>query len=224
MRHWWHAQVHRLKWPVQASVFVAHFLHHTLAFFVWASLIAHVAIPMIGAGLNMRQISEEARKFLAEGRVSWRGVIAVALVPAVLVALRQAYLSWEGLGDRLRDRGYAPTHAVHWLKWPFRTSRFRCHRPPANGGFLRLDLDPVRSDRQPGRGRLVCEPAAGSGLRLPRGCGREDRLEVSARRIRGAGAADRAVERQAGLSPSSRRGAGAPAQTGRIRSAGDVIA
>jgi hypothetical protein len=135
MRHWWHAQVHRLKWPVQASVFVAHFLHHTLAFFVWASLIAHVAIPMIGAGLNMRQISEEARKFLAEGRVSWRAVIAVALVPAVLVALRQAYLSWEGLGNRLRDRGYAPTHAVHWLKWPFRTSRFLATVLQQTAGF-----------------------------------------------------------------------------------------
>ena len=102
MRHWWHAQVHRLKWPVQASVFVAHFLHHTLAFFVWASLILHVAIPMVGAGLNIHQISQEARKFLSgDGNVSWGVVIALALIPAVLLALRQAYLSWEGLRERL---------------------------------------------------------------------------------------------------------------------------
>jgi len=124
MRDWWHAQVFRLKWPVQAGVFVAHFLHHTLAFFVWASLLLHVAIPMIGAGFNLHQISEEARRFLAEGRISWRGVIAVALVPAVLVALRQAYLSWEELSNRFRTQGYAPTHAVHWLKWPVRGGRF----------------------------------------------------------------------------------------------------
>ena len=84
----------------------------------------HVVVPIVGAGFNIHQISEEARKFLAEGRVGWRGVIAVALVPAVLVALRQAYLSWEGLSDGLRARGFAPTHPVHWLKWPFRTGRF----------------------------------------------------------------------------------------------------
>jgi hypothetical protein len=117
-------RVQSLKWPVQASVFVTHFLHHTLAFFVWASLILHVAIPMIGAGLNVHQISQEARNFLNEGSVSWRGVIAVALVPAVLVALRQAYLSWEGLHDRLQQRGYAPNHSVHLLKWPIRSGRF----------------------------------------------------------------------------------------------------
>jgi hypothetical protein len=135
MRHWWHAQVHRLKWPVQAGVFVAHFLHHTLAFFVWASLILHVAIPMVGAGFNIRQISDEAGKFLSEGRVSWRGVIAVALVPAVLVSLRQAYLSWEGLSDRLRERGYAPDHAVHWFKWPVRTCRFLATLLQQTAGF-----------------------------------------------------------------------------------------
>src|SRR5256885_4680788 len=102
------ALVSRLKWPVRVSVFVAHFVHHTLAFFVWASLILHLAIPAIGAGFNMRQISQEARNFLSEGRVGWRGVIAIALVPAVLVALRQAYLSWESIHDRLSARGFAP--------------------------------------------------------------------------------------------------------------------
>ena len=122
MRHWWHAHVHQLKWPVQTSVFVAHFLHHTLAFFVWASLILHVAIPMVGAGLNIHQISQEARKFLSrDGNVSWGVVIALALIPAVLLALRQAYLSWESLRERLEGRGFA---SGLWLKWPVRTCRF----------------------------------------------------------------------------------------------------
>jgi len=76
MRHWWHAQVPRLKWPVQASVFVAHFVHHTLAFVIWASLILHVAIPAVGAGFNLRQISQATRKFLSDGQVSWPVVIA----------------------------------------------------------------------------------------------------------------------------------------------------
>jgi len=118
------AQALRLKWPVQVSVFVTHFLHHTLAFFVWASLILHVAIPMAAAGMNVHQIAQEARNFLNEGRVSWRSVIAIALVPAVLVAVRQAYLSWEGVRDRLEQRGYAPGHGVHAFKWPIRTGRF----------------------------------------------------------------------------------------------------
>src|SRR5262245_15303523 len=109
MHHWWQAHVPRLKWPVQASVFVAHFVHHTLAFVVWASLILHVAIPAVGAGLNIRQISQATRKFLSDGQVNWTVVIALALIPSVLVALRQAYLSWEGLRERLEVRGYAPT-------------------------------------------------------------------------------------------------------------------
>ena len=128
-------QALRLKWPVRASAFVAHFLHHTLAFFVWASLIAHFVIPVVGAGFNTRQISQEARNFLNEGRVSWRGVIAVALVPAVLVALRQAYLSWENLHGRLRARGYAPDHSVHLLKWPLRTGRFLAALLQQTAGF-----------------------------------------------------------------------------------------
>lgn len=118
------AQALRLKWPVQVSVFVTHFLHHALAFFVWASLILHVAIPMAAAGMNVHQITQEGRKFLSEGRVSWRSVIAIALIPAVLVAARQAYLSWEGVRDRLHARGYAPDHGIHVFKWPIRTGRF----------------------------------------------------------------------------------------------------
>ena len=223
MRHWWHAQVHRLKWPVQASVFVAHFLHHTLAFFVWASLIAHVAIPMVGAGLNMRQISEEARKFLAEGRVSWRGVIAAALVPAVLVALRQAYLSWEGLSGRLRDRGYAPTHAVHWLKWPFRTSRFIATVLQQTAGFCGWIWILFALVGNLGEAGSYVSRLREAGLDYLLDVGGIDwkyLLAIAAV----PGAAVCIVERKTGLSPSSRRGARPSAQTGRVRSAGDVIA
>jgi phospholipase C len=118
------ALVQRLKWPIQTSVFVAHLVHHTLAFFVWAVLLLHVVMPMLSAGVSARLISAESRRFLTEGSVSWRGVLAAALVPAVLVALRQAYLSWEEYRDWLRTRGFAPTHPVHLLKWPVRTGRF----------------------------------------------------------------------------------------------------
>jgi hypothetical protein len=135
MRHWWHSHVPRLKWPVQASVFVAHFVHHTLAFVVWASLILHVAIPAVGAGLNIHQISQATRKFLSDGQVSWPVVIALALIPSVLVALRQAYLSWEGLRERLEARGYAPTSSIFWVKWPVRTCRFVATLLQQTAGF-----------------------------------------------------------------------------------------
>ena len=135
MRHWWQAHVPRLKWPVQASVFVAHFVHHTLAFVVWGSLILHVAIPAVGAGLNMRQISQATRKFLTDGQVSWPVVIALALIPSVLVALRQAYLSWEGLRERLDARGYVPTSGIFWFKWPVRTCRFVATLLQQTAGF-----------------------------------------------------------------------------------------
>jgi uncharacterized membrane protein YidH (DUF202 family) len=135
MRRWLRSQVPRLKWPVQSSVFVAHFLHHTLAYVVWASLLVRVAIPMIGAGFNVRQISEEGRRFSAEGQVSWRVILAAALVPAVLVALRQAYLSWEDLSAWLRGRGFAPTHAIHLLRWPVRICRFVATLMHQTAGF-----------------------------------------------------------------------------------------
>ena len=135
MRRLLRSQIQRLKWPVQASVFVAHFLHHTLAYVVWASLLFHVAIPMIGAGFNVRQISEEGRRFSAEGQVTWRVILAAALVPAVLVALRQAYLSWEDLSAWLRGRGFAPTHPIHVLRWPVRICRFVATLMHQTAGF-----------------------------------------------------------------------------------------
>jgi hypothetical protein len=48
------ARIQRLKWPVPISVFVTHFLHHVLAFFVWSSPILHVAVPMAAAGRGRR--------------------------------------------------------------------------------------------------------------------------------------------------------------------------
>ena len=132
MRNWWHAQVHRLKWPVRAGVFVAHFLHHTLAFYVWASLVLHIVIPAIGAGLNLGLITREARRVMGGSEVSWGAVIAVALVPAVLVSVRQAYLSWESLRGRLQAGGHA---SGLWLKWPVRTSRFVATLLQQTAGF-----------------------------------------------------------------------------------------
>lgn len=132
MRNWWHAQVRLLKWPVRASVFIAHFLHHTLAFYVWASLVLHVLIPAIGTGLNLGLITQEARRIMNGSKMSWGTVIAVALIPAALVSLRQAYLSWEGLRTRLQESGHA---SRLWLKWPVRACRFVAGLLQQTAGF-----------------------------------------------------------------------------------------
>jgi hypothetical protein len=125
-----------LHWPAQGGVFVGRVLHHTLAFFVWMSLVLHFAIPIIGAALNIRQISNEGRTLFTDDRVNWRLALAAALVPAVLVALRQAYLSWGPLREWLRSRGYAPRHPMHLAVWPASAGRFLASLMHQTAGFF----------------------------------------------------------------------------------------
>jgi hypothetical protein len=79
---------------------------------------------MVGAALNIHQISREGRTLFTDNRVSWRLALAAALVPAVLVALRQAYLSWGSLRDWLRSRGNAPDHPAHVAVWSASAGHF----------------------------------------------------------------------------------------------------
>jgi hypothetical protein len=124
-----------LKRPLQIGVFIAHFCHHTLAFFVWASLLLHVVLPMISAGSSARFVSSESQRFSMGDRFTWRSMIAVALVPATLIALRQAYLSWEDLRGWLQGRGYGPSPVLPMLKWPVRTCRFLATLLQQTAGF-----------------------------------------------------------------------------------------
>jgi hypothetical protein len=125
-----------LMWPARIGVFVGRLAHHTLACFVWVSLLLHVAVPMIGAALNIHQISREGRTLFTDNRVSWRLALAIALIPAVLVALRQAYLSWAPFRERLRRRGYAPRHPVHLAVWPASAGRFLASLLHQTAGFF----------------------------------------------------------------------------------------
>ena len=77
----------------------------------------------------------------------------------MLVALRQAYLSWERLRERLEVRGYVPTSGIFWFKWPVRTCRFVATLLQ-NRRVLWLDLDILCPGRQLGRGRFAREQAA----------------------------------------------------------------
>ena len=125
-----------LKWPARAGLFLARLVHHTLACLVWTSLILHVAVPMVGAALNIHQISREGRTLFTDNRVSWRLALAVALMPAVLVALRQAYLSWEPLRAWLRSRGYGPRHPARLAVWPASAGRFVASLLHQTAGFF----------------------------------------------------------------------------------------
>jgi hypothetical protein len=220
MRHWWHTYVPRLKWPVQASVFVAHFVHHTLAFVVWASLILHVAIPAVGAGLNIRQISQATRKFLSDGQVSWPVVIALALIPAVLVALRQAYLSWEGLRERLEVRGYAPTSSVFWFKWPVRTCRFVATLLQQTAGFcgwIWIFFALIGNLGEAGSHVSTLRKVSLEYLRMWR-----SRLGLPDHHCRSPGSTVRPMGGKARLSPASRDGVGALPQARRAPSANSL--
>jgi hypothetical protein len=109
--------------PVQATVFIARFAHNLLAFFIWAVLVVHVVMPLVSAAFSLRFIREESRRLLTTGEVSWRGALAAALVPAVIIAVRQAYRSWDDLRDWLSRHGLAPEHPMHLLHWPFQLGR-----------------------------------------------------------------------------------------------------
>lgn len=125
-----------LKWPTRAGVFLGRIVHHTLACFVWMSLVLHFVVPTIGVALNIRQISHEGRTLFTDNRVSWRLALAAALIPAVLVALRQAYLSWGPLREWLHSRGYAPGHPAQVAVWPASAGRFVASLMHQTAGFF----------------------------------------------------------------------------------------
>lgn len=105
--------LHLLKWPVRAGAFVVHFMHHLAAFFAWASMGLHVATPLAQAGWQANKIwdssmltdisSQGLVYFTAAGGVDWQKILALALIPAVVVAVRNAYLAYEQLHAWVHD-------------------------------------------------------------------------------------------------------------------------
>ena len=96
-----------LKWPVRIAVFLAHLMHQTAAFFAWIWMIVHLAGTAAQAGLQanklweMRVLDDIWRDgigyFSMAGGADWQKILGVALIPAVLVALRNAYVAYEQL-------------------------------------------------------------------------------------------------------------------------------
>jgi len=96
---------HLLRWPVRISVFLVHLMHHLAAFFAWIWMLVHVVGTMAQAGLQAGKLWETRvlediwgqglAYFSGAGGLGWQKIFALALVPALLLALRNAYLAYE---------------------------------------------------------------------------------------------------------------------------------
>ena len=105
--------VHLLKWPVRVGVFLGHLMHQTAAFFAWIWMFVHVVGTVAQAGLQANKLwelrvlediwREGMSYFSSAGGLEWQKILAVALIPAVVVALRNAYVAYEQLRSWVHD-------------------------------------------------------------------------------------------------------------------------
>lgn len=105
--------IHLMKWPVRLGAFIVHLMHHLAAFFAWIWMAIHVVGSLAQAGLQAgklwetRLIEEVWRDglayFTAAGGVGWQKIFALALIPACVVAVRNAYLAYEQLHAWVHD-------------------------------------------------------------------------------------------------------------------------
>jgi hypothetical protein len=111
---------HVLKWPYAFIVFAAQFLHHTAAFFAWAWVGLHIILPLATVGFSLSKIWTEAERYLNDGSIHWRGLLALALVPGTLVALRQGYLATR----IVHPSHHHASQLVKKMNWPLVVVRF----------------------------------------------------------------------------------------------------
>jgi hypothetical protein len=96
---------HLFRWPLRISVFLVRFMHHLAAFFAWIWMFVHVIGTMAQAGLQagrlwetrvLMDIWEQGTRYFSDaGGLGWQKILAFALIPALLLALRNAYLAYE---------------------------------------------------------------------------------------------------------------------------------
>jgi hypothetical protein len=110
--------IHHLRWPVRVAVFAAHLMHHLAAFFAWIWMMVHVAGSVATAGIQagrlweMKVIDEIWKSglqyFSLAGGLGWQKIMGLALVPACLLAFRNAYLAYEQLRHWVHDHKATP--------------------------------------------------------------------------------------------------------------------
>lgn len=113
MRHIIRPFAHHLKWPIRVLAFVLHLMHHLAAFFAWAWMLVHIAGTLAQAGLHAGKLWETqvlseiwrdgVSYFTTAGGLEWQKVLALAVVPAFLVALRNAFAAYEQFRDWVHD-------------------------------------------------------------------------------------------------------------------------
>jgi hypothetical protein len=106
---------HHLRWPVRIGVFFVHLLHHLAAFFAWIWMMVHVAGTAAQAGLQASKLWETRvlgdiwgqglQYFSVAGGFGWQKILALALIPASLVALRNAYRAYEQFHYWVHEHG-----------------------------------------------------------------------------------------------------------------------
>ena len=96
--------VQHMKWPMRAAAFIVHLMHQLAAFFAWIWMFVHMIGTFAQAGLHATKIWEtrvlddiwaHGLQFLSSAGRGWQGVLAVAVIPAFLVAVRNAYATYE---------------------------------------------------------------------------------------------------------------------------------
>lgn len=105
MRHIIRPYAHHFKWPIRIAAFIVHLMHHLAAFFAWAWMLVHVTGTLAQAGLHAGKIWELGvlaqiwrdgfAYFTAAGGLQWQRILAIAVVPAFLVAVRNAWSASE---------------------------------------------------------------------------------------------------------------------------------
>jgi hypothetical protein len=106
---------------VRLGVFVVHLAHHLAGFFAWIWMTVHVVGSVAQAGLQagklweMRVLDDIWRDgiqyFSAAGGVGWQKIAGLALVPACVLAIRNAYLAYEQLHAWVHDHRAAHHHS-----------------------------------------------------------------------------------------------------------------
>ncbi len=113
MRHLIKPFIRHFKWPIRIVTFVVHLMHHLAAFFAWAWMLVHIAGTLAQAGMHASEIwqtrvlesitRDGLAYFSAAGGLEWKKVLALAVVPAFLVALRNAWNAYEQFHTWVHD-------------------------------------------------------------------------------------------------------------------------
>lgn len=104
MRSMFRPYVHHMKWPIRLAAFIVHLMHQLAAFFAWIWMFVHMIGTLAQAGLQANKIWEmrvlddiwaQGVRYFSSVGGGWQKILAIALIPAFLVALRNAYATYD---------------------------------------------------------------------------------------------------------------------------------